>query len=108
MSRGHLVSSRFVLARELQEFAATPVDGRLNAVIANEQVKASVKTKIWNGQARQLCDDVMSVIENNGEVTLPPGRPLEPLFTKRQRQLAQLIVWALIFAGLLVVAKAIN
>jgi hypothetical protein len=50
----------------------------------------------------------MSVIENNGEVTLPSGRPLEPLFTKRQRQLAQLIVWALIFAGLLVVAKAIN
>jgi len=71
-------------------------------------VKTSVKTKIWNGQARQVCDDVMSVIENNGEVTLPSGRPLEPLFTKRQRQLAQLIVWALIFAGLLVVAKVIN
>ena len=76
--------------------------------MANEQVKTSVKTKIWNGQARQLCDDVMSVIENNGEVTLPSGRPLEPLFTKRQRQLAQLIVWALIFSGLLVVAKIIN
>ncbi len=74
----------------------------------NEQVKTSVKTKIWNGQARQLCDDVMSVIENNGEVTLPSGRPAEPLFTKRQRQLALLIVWALIFAGLLVVAKVIN
>ena len=76
--------------------------------MANEQVKTSVKSKIWNGQARQLCDDVMSVIENNGEVTLPSGRPLEPLFTKRQRQLAQLIVWALIFSGLLVVAKIIN
>ena len=75
---------------------------------ANEQVKTSVKTKIWTGQARQLCDDVMSVIENNGEVTLPSGRPAEPLFTKRQRQLAQLIVWALIFSGLLVVAKIIN
>jgi len=71
-------------------------------------VKTSVKTKIWNGQARQFCDDVMSVIENNGEVTLPSGRPLEPLFTKRQRQLALLIVWALIFAGLFVVAKVIN
>ena len=82
--------------------------GRLNAVIPNEQVKTSVKTKIWNGQARQLCDDVMSVIENNGEVTLPSGRRLEPLFTKRQRQLAQLIVWVLIFSGLLVVAKIIN
>ena len=84
------------------------MDGRLNAVIANEQVKTSVKTKIWTGQARHLCDDVMSVIENNGEVTLPSGRPLEPLFTKRQRQLAQLIVWVLIFSGLLVVAKIIN
>ncbi len=76
--------------------------------MANEQVKTSVKTKICTGQARQLCDDVMSVIENNGEVTLPSRRPLEPLFTKRQRQLARLIVWAVIFAGLLVVAKAIR
>ena len=80
----------------------------------------NVKTRIrYNGREyasqnqipddiRQICDDVMSVIENNGEVTLPSGRPLEPLFTKRQRQLARLIVWALIFAGLLVVAKAIR
>jgi len=107
------------LARELQEDGATTADGRLNAVIANERVKTSVKTKIWNGQdlrnqsemparARQLCDDVMRVIENNGEVTLPSGLPAEPLFTKRQRQLARLIVWALIFAGLLVVARAIK
>ena len=80
----------------------------------------NVKTRIrYDGQeyanqnqmpedVRRLCDDVMSVIENNGEVTLPSGRPLEPLFTKRQRQGALLIVWALIFGGLLVVAKAIN
>ena len=88
--------------------------------MANEQVKTSVKTRIrYNGRefgnqnqmpedVRRLCDDIMSVIENNSEVTLPSGRPLEPLFTKRQRQLARLIVWALIFAGLLVVAKAIR
>jgi hypothetical protein len=74
------------LARELQEDGATTADGRLNAVIANERVKTSVKTKIWNGQdlrnqsemparSRQLCDDVMRVIENNGEVTLPSGLP---------------------------------
>ena len=66
----------------------------------------SVKTRIR--YAGRECSDVMSVIENNGEVTLPSGHQAEPLFTKRQRQLAQLIVWALIFAGLLVVAKAIN
>jgi hypothetical protein len=33
---------------------------------------------------RKLCDDVMSVIENNGEVTLPNGGKSEPLLTKRE------------------------
>jgi hypothetical protein len=32
---------------------------------------------------RKLCDDVMGVIENNGEVTIPNGKP-EPLLTKRE------------------------
>jgi hypothetical protein len=32
---------------------------------------------------RKLCDDVMGVIENNGEVTLPNGKS-EPLLTKRE------------------------
>jgi hypothetical protein len=69
-------------------------------------VNSNVKTRIeYDGKE---YSDVMSVIENNGEVTLPPGRPLEPLFTKRQRQVAQVIVWALIFSGLLVVAKVIS
>lgn len=31
---------------------------------------------------RKLCDDVMDVIENNGEVTIPNGK--EPLLTKRE------------------------
>lgn len=57
---------------------------------------------------RRLCDDVMSVIENNGEVTLPSGRPSEPLFAKWQRQWVLIVVGALILAGLLVVAKVIN
>jgi hypothetical protein len=30
---------------------------------------------------RKLCDDVMSVIDNNGEVTIPKA---EPLLTKKQ------------------------
>ena len=41
---------------------------------------------------RKLCDDVMSVIENNGEVTIPNGKP-EPLLTKRE------IVVVGLFAG---------
>jgi hypothetical protein len=32
---------------------------------------------------RKLCDDVMSVIENNGEVTIPNGKG-EPLLTKKE------------------------
>lgn len=33
---------------------------------------------------RKLCDDIMSVIENNGEVTIPNGQSREPLLTKRE------------------------
>src|ERR1700731_632059 len=41
---------------------------------------------------QKLCDDVMGVIENNGEVTIPNGKP-EPLLTKRE------IVVVGLFAG---------
>ena len=56
----------------------------------------AVKKKvIFNGQEfpseeampddiRKLCDDVMSVIENNGEVTIPNGGTREPLLSKRE------------------------
>lgn len=33
---------------------------------------------------RKLCDDIMSVIENNGEVTIPNGQSWERLLTKRE------------------------
>ena len=41
---------------------------------------------------RELCDDVMGVIENNGEVTIPNGKS-EPLLTRRE------IVVVAVFAG---------
>ena len=41
---------------------------------------------------RKLCDDVMGVIENNGEVTIPNGKS-EPLLTKRE------VVVVSLFAG---------
>jgi hypothetical protein len=50
---------------------------------------------------RKLCDDVMGVIENNGEVTIPKGRS-EPLLSKKE------IVIVALFAGgiaVLVVAR---
>ena len=40
---------------------------------------------------RKLCDDVMSVIENNGQVTLPNGGRTEPLLTKRELLLVALL-----------------
>ena len=79
-------------------------------------MKTSVKTKIWNRQnlrnhkempadSRKLCDDVMSVIENNGEVTLPVSYWSDSLVTKRKSQSIVLIVGALILAGVLSRAK---
>lgn len=52
---------------------------------------------------RRLCDDVMGVIENNGEVTLPNGKS-EPLLTKRE-----IAVVALFAGGIvaLVVARLV-
>jgi hypothetical protein len=37
-------------------------------------------------------DDVLSVIENNGEVTLPGIRRREPLISKRQFRFVALVV----------------
>ena len=37
---------------------------------------------------RKLCDDLMSVIENNGEVTIPSGKNSKPLLTKREFAIA--------------------
>jgi hypothetical protein len=37
---------------------------------------------------RKLCDDVMSVIENNGEVTIPNGQKSGKLLTKREFAIA--------------------
>ena len=34
--------------------------------------------------ARRLCDDVMKVIESNGEVTIPNGERVEPLLSKQE------------------------
>ena len=74
-----------------------------------------LKTKfVFNGEqfanedampadVRKLYDDVMGVIENNGEVTIPNGKP-EPLLTKRE------ITVVAIFAGgiaALVVARLV-
>lgn len=57
------------------------------------------------GGIRWLYDDVMSVVENNGQVTLPSSS--EPLLTKRQIKLIVAFVSALAVVAVAVVAKAI-
>jgi hypothetical protein len=46
--------------------------------------------------AQKLDDDVLSVIENNGEVTLPGSGQFEPHWTKRQRQFVLLVAGAVL------------
>lgn len=52
--------------------------------------------------ARNFYDDVMGAIENNGAVTLPTSRRLEPLMTKDQLTAVFLVVGMLF--GIAVVA----
>jgi hypothetical protein len=56
------------------------------------------------GKTRWLYDDVMSVVENNGRVTLPGSS--EPFLTKRQTKIVVALVSALVVVGA-IVAKAI-
>ena len=88
-----------------QEYAS-PADLPPDVRVAYEKAlhDGGVKKKfVFNGEqfaseeampadVRKLCDDVMGVIENNGEVTIPNGKP-EPLLTKRE------IVVVALFAG---------
>lgn len=64
------------------------------------------KRFIFNGQrfdteealpadVRKLCDDVISVIENNGEVTIP-NRRSEPLLTKKELAIVALFAGGII------------
>jgi hypothetical protein len=55
--------------------------------------------------ARRVYEDIMSVIENNGHVTLPKFS--EPLFTSRQIKVA-LVVVAAVAAAALAVVKTIS
>jgi hypothetical protein len=54
---------------------------------------------------RKLYDDVLSVIENNGEVTLPVAPRSDPLITKRQLEMILLLVASAIFGAWLFIAK---
>jgi hypothetical protein len=62
------------------EKALREVPSKINFVFNGERVGNEVEMP---ASVRKLCDDVMSVIENNGEVTIP-NRKAEPLLTKKE------------------------
>ena len=80
--------------REYSSPADLPADVRLAYEKALHE--AAIKKKfVVNGQSfasedampgdiRKLCDDVMGVIENNGEVTIPNDQKSDPLITRRE------------------------
>ena len=52
---------------------------------------------------RKLYEDVMGVIENNGEVTIPNGEKFQPLLSKREMALVAIVasgIAALVIARL--------
>jgi len=71
------------------EKALREVPTKINFLFNGERVGNEVEMP---ANVRKLCDDVMGVIENNGEVTIPNGKS-EPLLTKRE------IVVVALFAG---------
>jgi len=97
-----------------QEYAS-PADLPPDVRLAYERAlhEGSIKKKfLMNGaqfasedempaDVRKLCDDIMSVIENNGEVTIPNSQSRERLLTKRQ-----VAIVAAFGAGILALALA--
>jgi hypothetical protein len=80
-------------------FDKATASGAVTKIMVNGQELASQDQNV-----RKLCDDVMSVIENNGEVTLPSVRSSDPLITKHQI----LLVLALVSTLVLVVWLFLN
>jgi hypothetical protein len=56
--------------------------------------------------SRRIYDDILSVIENNGQVTLPISS--EPLLTSRQFKMVLAVVMAMAALALAVVAKTLS
>jgi hypothetical protein len=101
--------------REYSDPTELPPDARAayDKAVANSAARAKI---VVNGQefanqnempedVRKLYDDVLSVIENNGEVTLPVAPRSEPLITKRQLEMILLLVASAIFGAWLFIAK---
>jgi hypothetical protein len=89
-----------VAAREVYRKASASGTIALNHVLDKILLNGHRSSR---GGTHWLCDDVMSVVENNGQVTLPASAPF---LTKRQVKVVVALVSALAVIGA-VVAKAI-
>ena len=85
--------------QEYSSPAELPPDVRAAYEKALHQGKVVSRKFVVNGQSfasegempgdiRKLCDDVMGVIENNGQVTIPNGHNREQLLTKKELGIA--------------------
>jgi hypothetical protein len=85
--------------RVAYEKAMREVPLKANFIVGHERF---ANGNAMHGDVRNLCDDVMSVIESNGEVTIPNGKR-DPLLTKREIALVAVLtggIAALIWARL--------
>ena len=83
--------------RSAYEQALREVPAKVKFVLNGEQLGNEVEMP---ADVRRLCDDIMGVIENNGEVTIPNGKG-EPLLTKRE-----IAIVALFAGGILALVTA--
>ena len=69
-----------------------------------QPMKVNVKAKSrWD--MRHLYDDIIAVVQDNGQVTLPASASVRFL-AKRRRRVALLLAGILIFVARLIAAKA--
>jgi hypothetical protein len=67
--------------RSAYEQALHAVPTKINFVLNGQQLANEAEVPAG---VRKLCDDVMGVIENNGEVTIPNGAKSQPLLSKKE------------------------
>jgi hypothetical protein len=92
--------------QEYSDVSELPAEARaaMDKAIATGAVRERFAKITLNGQevaggdqnVQKLYDDVMKVIENNGEVTLPSSRSSDPLIAKTQIVLVAIFVSALV------------
>ena len=70
-----------------------------------EPVKGSSKPKVRKEGVRHLYDEIMAIIQDNGEVTLPSSTSA-PSLAKRRRRSALVLAGAVIFVARLIAPKA--